>query len=128
MVVLITSGIKITVKCAFQADVSNPMKNSFLFGYFISIENTNSFAVQLLRRHWRIFDSNGTLSVVDGEGIVGLQPIIEPGGSHEYNSWCSLTTEIGTMEGHYEFIRVFDKEFLKAKIPKFHLIAPFKNN
>ena len=74
---LVTKGVKISVESFFQNDYSNARENKFIFTYKIFIENNNPYTIQLLRRHWYIFDSNGTYREVEGEGVIGLQPIIE---------------------------------------------------
>ncbi len=90
MVAQITEGVKISVETTYQPEYSNPVNEHFMFAYKIQIENLGDYAVQLLSRHWVIFDSNGTKREVEGEGVVGLQPIIEPGQNHEYVSGCNL--------------------------------------
>lgn len=75
-----------------------------------------------------IFDSNGTKREVDGEGVVGLQPVIEPGNHHEYVSGCNLKTDMGSMKGFYEMIRIVDGQRFNVNIPEFQLITPYKLN
>ena len=128
MVAQITEGVKISVETTYQPEYSNPVNEHFMFAYKIQIENLGDYAVQLLSRHWVIFDSNGTKREVDGEGVVGLQPIIEPGQNHEYVSGCNLKTDMGTMQGTYQMKRLVDNELFDALIPEFTLIAPFKLN
>ena len=128
MVAQITEGVKISVETTYQPEYSNPVNEHFMFAYKIQIENLGDYAVQLLSRHWIIFDSNGTKREVEGEGIVGLQPIIEPGQNHEYVSGCNLKTDMGTMQGTYQMKRLVDNELFDALIPEFTLIAPFKLN
>jgi ApaG protein len=81
-----------------------------------------------MNRHWTIFDSNGTKREVEGEGVVGQQPIIEPGNNHEYVSGCNLKTDIGSMKGSYEMKRIVDGQTFRVNIPEFYLITPFKLN
>ena|SRR6476620_271281 len=128
MVAQITEGVKVSVETTYQPEYSNPANEHFMFAYKIQIENLGEYAVQLLRRHWVIFDSNGTKREVEGEGVVGLQPIIEPGQNHEYVSGCNLKTDMGTMQGTYQMKRLVDNELFDALIPEFTLIAPFKLN
>ncbi len=128
MVTTITDGVKITVETQYQPEYSNPANDHFMFAYKINIENMSNFAVQLLRRHWHIYDSNGTKREVEGEGVVGLQPIIEPGNSHEYVSGCNLKTDMGSMKGSYQMIRLLDDALFDVKIPEFYLIASYKMN
>lgn len=128
MVAQITEGVKVSVETIYQPEYSNPSNDHFMFAYRIQIENLGAYSVQLMRRHWRIFDSNGSRREVEGEGVVGQQPVIAPGGMHEYVSGCNLQTDMGTMEGTYEMRRLVDNESINVSIPKFSLIAPFKLN
>ncbi|MBU0695498.1 MAG: Co2+/Mg2+ efflux protein ApaG [Bacteroidetes bacterium] len=128
MVAQITEGVKISVETTYQPEYSNPVNEHFMFAYKIQIENLGDYAVQLLSRHWVIFDSNDTKREVEGEGVVGIQPIIEPGQNHEYVSGCNLKTDMGTMQGTYQMKRLVDNELFDALIPEFTLIAPFKLN
>ena len=127
-ITIITDGVKISVETQYQPEYSNPANEHFMFAYKISIENLSDYTVQLLRRHWTIFDSNGTHREVEGEGVVGLQPVIEPGDSHEYISGCNLKTDMGGMKGTYQMVRLIDNSLFDAQIPEFHLVAPFKLN
>jgi ApaG protein len=99
-----------------------------MFAYKINIENLTDYSVQLMRRHWFIFDSNGTRREVEGEGVVGQQPVIDPGQSHEYVSGCNLKTDMGKMEGSYEMRRLVDDEEFEVIVPNFNMIAPYKLN
>ena len=128
MVNTITEGVKVSVETLYQPEYSNPANDHFMFAYRINIENVGNYAVQLMRRHWYIFDSNGNKREVEGEGVVGLQPIIEPGKSHEYVSGCNLKTDMGAMKGEYQMLRVFDDVLFDVTIPEFYLIAPYKLN
>jgi ApaG protein len=84
--------------------------------------------VKLLRRHWHITDSNGSFRDVDGDGVVGQQPIIEPGESYQYVSAANLKSDIGKMSGTYEMENLYNKKLFTVNIPEFQLIAPFKMN
>jgi ApaG protein len=128
MVTKITDGVKVTVETIYQPEYSNPMNEHFMFAYKVHIENLTDYSVQLLRRHWYIFDSNGTKREVEGEGVVGQQPVIEPGESHEYVSGCNLKTDMGSMHGTYQMKRVVDEGEFNVKIPEFYLVAPYKLN
>ena len=101
---------------------SDPIEKKFVFAYFIRIENHGAEEVQLLRRHWHIIDGSGEAKEVEGEGVVGKQPVITPGKSHEYNSFCVLETFEGTMEGTYLMQRSNGEQF-RALIPRFPLRA-----
>ncbi|MBK0383219.1 Co2+/Mg2+ efflux protein ApaG [Pedobacter sp. SD-b] len=128
MVAKITEGVKVSVETTYQPEYSNPANEHFMFAYKIMIENLSDYSVQLISRHWNIFDSNGTKREVEGEGVVGLQPIIEPGQFHEYVSGCNLKTDMGTMQGTYQMKRLVDNDLFDVKIPEFNLVAPFKLN
>jgi ApaG protein len=128
MVTAITQGVKISVDTVYQEEYSNPEKEHFMFAYQITIENLSDYAIQLMRRQWFIFDSNGTQRDVEGEGVVGIQPVIEPGESHSYVSGCNLTTDIGSMSGNYLMHRTADQSDFTVNIPEFQLIVPYRLN
>lgn len=125
---MISEGVKVSVETFYQPDYSNPLQSEFMFAYRINIENYNSFPVKLHRRHWRIFDSNGTYRDVEGEGVVGVQPILKPGENYQYVSGCNLRTEMGRMEGTYEMENLHNKQVFRVRIPAFEMIVPMKNN
>lgn len=128
METLITRGIKVSVETQYQPAYSRPLEMKYVFSYHIRIENMSNDTVQLLRRHWYIFDSNGVIREVEGEGVIGKQPILQPGESYEYASWSPLMTEMGKMYGSYLFSKQSDNEQFRVQIPDFHLLAPFKLN
>jgi len=128
MVQQVTEGVSITVETFYQPAQSNPQSSEFLFAYRITIENLSTMPVKLLRRHWHILDSNGSYREVEGEGVVGQQPIITPGESYQYVSACNLRSEIGKMYGTYQMENLYNKKLLQIAIPEFQLIAPFKLN
>jgi ApaG protein len=128
MVTKITEGVKVSVDTIYQPEYSNPANEHFMFAYRVKIENMGEYSVQLMNRHWTIFDSNGTKREVEGEGVVGQQPVIEPGNNHEYVSGCNLKTDIGSMKGSYEMKRVVDGQSFQVNIPEFYLITPYKLN
>jgi ApaG protein len=115
-----TAGIRITVRPAFLADQSRPSFGQFVFAYRVRIENVGTQAAQLVSRRWDIHDSIGEDSQVEGEGVVGEQPVIRPGGVHEYRSFCVLKSPNGHMEGWYRFVRA-DGTTFEAQIPRFLL-------
>ena len=100
----------------------------FVFTYKIIIENHSDNTVKLLRRRWNIYDSNGVVREVEGEGVVGQQPVLEPGEIHEYVSGCNLRTNLGKMAGTYLMERVFDGRHFQVVIPEFTLIVPYRLN
>lgn len=128
MVQQVTEGISITVETFYQPAQSNPLHSEYLFAYRITIENQSVHPVKLLSRHWNILDSNGTFREVEGEGVIGQQPLIEPGGNHQYVSACNLRTDIGKMYGTYKMENKYNNRVFQVTIPEFHLIAPFKLN
>jgi len=125
---MISEGIQVSVETFYQPDYSNPMQSEFMFAYRITLENHNAFAVKLHRRSWHIFDSNGTYREVEGEGVVGVQPVINPGESYQYVSGCNLRTEMGKMKGVYQMENLNSKKFFNVNIPEFEMIVPIKNN
>ncbi len=128
MVSKISEGITISVETYFQPEYSNPVNSEFMFAYRITIENNNPFPVKLLRRHWHIYDSNGTSREVEGEGVVGVQPQISPGDSYQYVSGCNLRTEMGKMHGTYLIENINNKKTFSVAIPAFEMTTPFKLN
>jgi ApaG protein len=99
-----------------------------LFAYRITIENLTAYPVKLLSRHWHIIDSNGTHREVEGDGVVGQQPVIAPGNSYQYTSAANLHSDIGKMYGTYLVENLFNKRKLTVRIPEFQLIVPAKMN
>ncbi|RYD56908.1 MAG: Co2+/Mg2+ efflux protein ApaG [Sphingobacteriales bacterium] len=128
MVQQVTEGVSITVETFYQPAQSNPLASEYLFAYRITIENLSTMPVKLLRRHWNIIDSNGAVREVEGEGVVGQQPIIQPGDSYQYVSAANLRSDMGKMYGSYQMENMYNKKLLKVSIPEFQLIAPFKLN
>ncbi len=128
MVSKISEGVTISVETFYQPDYSNPESNEYMFAYRISIENNNTFPVQLLRRHWYIFDSDCTHREVEGEGVIGIQPQIAPGEKYQYVSGCNLRTELGKMHGTYLMENIQSKKTFLVNIPAFELTVPFKMN
>jgi len=128
MVQHIAEGVSITVETFYQPSQSNPLASEYLFAYRITIENLGEYPVKLLRRQWHITDSNGTIREVEGEGVVGQQPVIEPSGTYQYVSACNLRTEIGKMHGSYQMENLYNKRLVTVPIPEFQMVAPFKMN
>lgn len=128
MVTAITAGVKISVETIYQDEHSNPANEHFMFAYRIDVENLSEYTVQLMYRKWFIFDSNGTVREVEGEGVVGAQPIIEPGDSYSYVSGCNLKTDFGSMRGNYTMHNLVQETSFKVEIPEFQLIVPYKLN
>jgi ApaG protein len=118
-----TRGVTVRVSVSYLPEQSEPRRGRWFWAYHVRIENEGPAAVQLLTRHWVITDGRGARHTVEGEGVVGEQPLVEPGGSFDYVSGCPLATPTGAMQGAYRMIdeggAVFDVE-----IPRFQLIAP----
>jgi len=113
-------GIRITVRPMYLRDQSEPSAKHYVFAYFVRIENVGDVSAQLMSRRWLIHDSAGEDIEVKGDGVVGEQPVISPGGVHEYQSFCILKSGEGYMEGHYNFVSP-DSSAFKAEIPRFLL-------
>lgn len=128
MVAKITSGIRVSVETQYQPDYSNPKQGHFVFTYQVTIENTGSQTAQLISRVWNIWDSNGEKKQIEGEGVVGRQPVIEPGQSYQYVSGCNLKTTTGKMSGLYHMQRTYNEEPFDVTIPEFTLIVPYLLN
>lgn len=118
----LSERIRITVRPWFLAAQSRPGLGHYVFAYEIRIENVRPETVQLLSRYWRIQDSIGEETEVEGEGVVGEQPVIDPFHAHEYQSYCVLKSPSGSMEGHYTFVTPDGGRF-RAQIPRFVLDA-----
>jgi len=118
-----TEGITVRVAVNFLPEQSRIEAGKWFWVYHIRIENDSAQDVQLLTRHWRITDGRGMINLVEGDGVVGEQPILRPGQSHDYVSGCPLTTPHGSMEGFYTFKRA-DGSAFEAAIPFFSLAAP----
>jgi len=128
MVSKISEGVEVSVEVFYQNDYSNPMNQDYMFAYRVTVENHNGFALKLLRRHWFIFDSNGEHREVEGEGVIGNQPVLKPSEQYQYVSGCNLKTEMGKMHGTYLMENQNNKEQFYVNIPAFEMIVPFKNN
>lgn len=115
--------VRIVSDPQYIVEQSDPAHQKFTWGYEIDIQNDTDEIVQLLHRFWRITDATGKVEEIHGAGVIGLQPIIKPGQSFHYKSFCQLATPQGTMEGHYEFQNL-DEDHFNIDIPKFILSAP----
>lgn len=115
--------IDISVQTQYLTEQSDPDNDRYAFAYTIGIENHSTEAVKLLSRHWIITDDNNQVEEVRGEGVVGLQPLIQPGQKFVYTSGAVLTTQFGTMQGSYTMARTDGSRF-DADIPAFLLSKP----
>jgi len=128
MITAVTYGVKISVESVYRKDLSNPENSIYFFNYRVEIENTNSFDIQLLNRHWLIFDSLNPSREVKGEGVVGVKPTLKPGEKYTYVSGSDIHSEMGSMKGYYSFIKLDTNEVFKVSIPKFQMITTPKLN
>ena len=125
---MISAGIMVNVEVFYQPEYSNPLQHEYMFAYRITLENYNAYPVKLLRRHWHIFDSNGTYREIEGEGVVGVQPVLHAGESYQYMSGCNLNTDMGKMKGVYEMEHLDLQKKFQVTIPEFEMIVPSKAN
>ncbi len=123
MIQQVTNGIKISVETEFIGTNRYESNLLYAFCYRISIENTSNDSVQLLNRHWEIFDSLNVTEVVEGSGVIGEKPILEPSKKHSYRSNCLLTSPIGSMKGYFEMINFTTSKKFKVHIPTFQLMV-----
>jgi ApaG protein len=128
MVSQITRGIKISVLTSFEGTYFKNYKLHYAFSYEITIENHSKDSVQLMSRHWDIFDSLNENETVDGEGVIGKKPVLRPGEHHTYSSGCLLSSPYGAMKGHFNMINFTSTRNFKVAIPTFKLSAPFALN
>ena len=128
MVMEITKGVKVIVETEYQPSYSSPSQYHYVFTYKITIENQSEFTIQLKRRHWYIHDAGFSMREVEGEGVVGQQPLLEPGDSHQYVSGCNLKSGIGKMVGSYHMERIVDGVAFNVNVPEFVMVAPLRLN
>ena len=128
MVSQITRGIKISVLTIFEGTYFKNYKMHFAFSYEITIENHSKDSVQLITRHWEIFDSLTSMEVVDGEGVIGKKPVLKPGEIHKYSSGCLLSSPFGAMRGYFNMINFTSTRNFRVVVPSFRLSAPYALN
>jgi ApaG protein len=121
----VTRNISVAVVPSFLDDQSEPSESRYLWAYHITIENRGGETVQLLSRHWRITDSRGRVREVRGPGVVGEQPVLQPGSAFEYTSGAPLETPSGFMTGSYQ-MRAISGENFEIDIPLFALESPYE--
>ena len=119
----VTDGIRVTVRSAYRPDRSEPGAGKWLFTYTVRIANEGEAAATLVSRRWVIVDANGEREEVEGEGVVGHQPHLDPGEEFEYTSYCVLKTPHGSMRGTYRMVRE-DGTTFDARIAPFPLVVP----
>lgn len=128
MITQVTKGIKVSVQTSFEGTFFKNYKMHYAFGYTITIENQTKDNVQLTARHWDVFDSLKEMETVDGEGVIGKKPVIQPGKSHTYSSGCLLASPIGAMRGFYQMVDLSSTEEFEVEVPTFKFAAPFAMN
>jgi len=119
-----TRGIEVTVEPAYLETHSNPDAGKWVWSYQVQIHNGGTGAVQLLRRRWRIIDASGRTILVEGDGVVGEQPVLEPGQTFEYTSGTPLETSSGIMSGTYHMVVLASGDTFEAEVPAFSLDSP----
>lgn len=115
--------IDVSVVSRYLPEQSQPEKNRYAFAYSVTIQNNGLLPAQLLSRHWLITDGDGHVQEVRGPGVIGKQPLIEPGQSHSYDSSTLLSTQVGTMQGSYQMLAE-DGHSFDAPIAPFRLAVP----
>ena len=123
----ITRGIRVSVRSFYLEDQSQPDENHFVWAYRVTIENTGSATVQLMRRTWQITDARGRTQHVHGAGVIGEQPVLEAGESFEYTSGTPLETPSGFMVGAYHMVETVSGEAFDVAIPAFSLDSPHQS-
>lgn len=123
-----TQGIRVDVSTAYLFEKSIPQRGRYVFAYQVRIFNESGNGVQLMRRKWIITDGMGQKRIVEGPGVIGETPLIEPGNSHEYISGCDFPIPFGKMEGFFLMVRPVDGHEFKVRIPAFSMIAPWHLN
>ncbi len=118
-----TRGLTVRVVVNFLPEQSEPQKNRWFWAYHIRIENDGEMAVQLISRRWEITDARGALNLVEGDGVIGEQPVIKPGTSFDYVSGCPLSTPSGEMIGWFAMMGA-DGSLFDIAVPRFALNAP----
>jgi ApaG protein len=118
-----TRSVIVRVSVNYMQEQSQPQGERWFWAYHIRIENHGDMAVQLLTRRWEIRDARNTMHLVEGESVVGEQPVVKPGGSYDYVSGCPLNTSSGSMVGSYQMIDE-DGAYFDIAIPRFELRAP----
>lgn len=117
------SQVPVTATHKYLREQSDPINQKYVWSYEITITNNSDKILQLLSRNWRITDMTGKIDEIRGPGVIGLQPIIKPGKSFIYTSFCQLITPQGIMEGYYE-LQDLDDNLFNITIPKFILTGP----
>lgn len=128
MVQLITRGIRVSVEVFFEGTYFKDYKLNYSYDYQVNIYNQGKEAVQLQSRHWEIIDSLHPKIIIDGEGVIGKKPVVSPEKSYTYKSGCLITSSVGAMHGHYNFINLATTKKFRVYIPPFKLSPAFAMN
>ena len=115
--------VTVTPQVRYLPDQSDEKGGRYVFAYTIRIQNTGNTTAQLISRHWIITDAQGLVQEVRGLGVVGAQPVLQPGETHEYTSGTAIATPVGTMKGSYQMVAEDGTRF-EAPIPEFTLSVP----
>lgn len=128
MITATTNGISVSIFVTYQADFSSPQQHHYVFTYKVTIENKSKHTYQLLKRRWEIYDAAEESKIIEGNGVVGQQPILEPGQKHSYVSGCNLKSGLGKMKGVYTMEKLNDGKQLEVIVPEFQLISTIYQN
>jgi ApaG protein len=123
----VTRGIRVKVRAKYAPEHSSPQRNRWFFAYTVTIENEGDERTQLLTRHWIISDAHGNVEEVQGPGVIGEQPVIDPGEQFEYTSGCPLPTPFGSMRGTYQMVTPLGDVF-DVDLAPFALSEPYSVN
>jgi ApaG protein len=123
-----THNITVSVEAQYEYEASRPAERKYIFIYYVKITNNGKDTVQLLSRRWSIKNIENSIKVIEGDGVIGEQPILEPGQSHQYRSWSIIATPIGLMTGKYKMVNLTTQKEFWVDIPEFDLVTPFKLN
>ncbi|RXP64613.1 Co2+/Mg2+ efflux protein ApaG [Lutibacter sp. HS1-25] len=128
MVQQVTNGIKISVSSNFEGTTYRNHRLYYAFSYQVTIENQSNETVQLLERFWKIYDSLNKTEIVEGSGVIGKKPILNPSEKYTYQSNCFLSSPIGAMNGHYNMVTLATTKSFKVYIPTFQLMVTNMSN
>jgi ApaG protein len=123
----VTNSIRVEVMSQYSTENSRPLQDLWVFEYTVRITNQGPDTVQLLSRHWTITDALDHVEEVKGPGVIGEQPVLAPGESFKYSSWCPLKTPTGVMHGTYQMVRADGARF-EIEIAPFALKARYRVN
>lgn len=124
----VTDGIKVSVETTYDGCFQRGHQIHYSYSYTIMIHNQRKSTVKLFSRFWKIYDALNDTEIVIGEGVIGQQPVLQPGESHSYSSGCVLLSPVGSMKGHYRMQQMTNEEEIKVRIPTFQLHAGFAMN